>query len=190
MTPTTQDTQDWIEAYKELCLIIKQQHPNIQHIDLYHDQLQFEGQDDPLPERRVFFDFNAPQIDSIGIRAQDMNMLIGVVYAFDTLSDTFEGSDNQAVALEFGSDIRKLHAILQAKSGKNFSALNRVAMTREPAADGIIAYRQTYTCIIRDYSPVEKTETIDLETQNVGVEIQNQTTPAETPMNLYTLPNM
>lgn len=190
MNPTTQETQDWIEAYKELCNIIKQNCPNIQHVDLWHDQFQFESEEYPFPEKTVFLDFNAPSIDSVGIRAQDMNMLVGVIFAFDTLSDTFAGSDNQEVALEFGKEIRVLHAILQARSGNNFSALNRVALTRETAPDGCIAYRQTYTCIVRDYSPLPESVTYNMEQANVGLEVQKQAPPAQTNMELYTLPGM
>ncbi len=155
-------TQDWIEAYKELCTIINTGVPEIKHIDLWYNQLNYEMEEYPYPESTLFIEFNTDNIQSIGNNAQDMFTRIRFIYCFDTLSDTFDGSENQAVALAFGNIIRKLHHILQNKSGDNFSSLDRISLTKVDAPQHCIAYSQTYNCIIRDYSGVLESTEVDL----------------------------
>ncbi len=185
------DNQDWIESYKELCILINKNIPEIKHIDLYHNQLAYEKEEYPFPESSLFIEFNTTSIDTIGIKAQDMNMQIRFIYAFDTLSDTFNGSDNQEIALSFGSVIRKLHSLLQSKSGNNFSSLNRIALLKEPSPEGVIVYAQTYSCIIRDYSATDETTEVILSELSppITAAVEQAPPPAEqTPILPYIIP--
>jgi len=156
------DNQDWTGAYKELCDIITSEVEEVKHTDLWYEQVSHDMDEYPYPPSSVFFDFNASSIETIGIKAQDMSMQIRVIYAFDTLSDTFKGSLNQSIALSFNPVLRKIHKVLQNKSGDNFSSLNRIGFGRVPAVNGCICYAQTYACIIRDYSATDETETVDM----------------------------
>lgn len=168
---TVQEEQDWIEAYLELCAVIRSKVPEIKHIDLWYDQLNYEAEEYPYPEECLFLEFTTVGIDTIGLNVQDMMTQIKFIYAFDTLSDTYDRSVNQAVALSFGKTMRKLHKTLQGLSGSNFSSLNRVGFGKELAPESCIAYGQTYATIIRDYSAMEETETVQL--QNMKVKVNN-----------------
>ena len=167
----TKDTQDWLEAYLELCTLIKATIPEIEHIDLWYDQLSYELQEYPYPPKSLFIDFNATSIDTIGIKAQDMNFNVGFIFAFDTVSDSFDDSPNQAIALEFGTTLRKIHSMIHGLSGDNFSSMNRNGFGKENAPQHCIAYRQTYACIIRDYGAIDDTEETDLGAIPVTLQI-------------------
>lgn len=170
-------TQDWLTAYTELCTAISAAIPEIKHIDLDHDQLLFEKEEYPFPESSLFIAFNTDQIITNGLKVQDMMTQVKFIYAFDTLSDTFNGSENQATALAFGTVMRKLHKLLQNLSGTNFSSLDRIALRKEPSPEGCICYSQTYNCIIRDYSAMTETTTGDLADANVTIDLSSGTPP-------------
>jgi hypothetical protein len=178
-------TQDWIGAYLELCVIISHMITEIEHIDLDHDQLLFESKEYPFPESSLFIQFNTDNIQTIGLNVQDINAQIKFTYAFDTLSDTFNGSENQSTALAFGSVIRKLHALLQNLYGANFSSLDRISLRKESAPEGCIAYSQTYNCIIRDYSGMVETTTGDLQDANITLDLGKGAAPSLPDMNLF-----
>jgi hypothetical protein len=185
----TQDTQDWLGAYLELAELIKTKIPEIQHVDLWYNQLSYETEEYLYPEKSLFIDFRANSIDTIGNNVQEMNFTIGFIFAFDTLSDSFDDSPNQAVALEFGATLRKIHTLLQARSGANFSSLNRIGMDKENAPAACIAYRQTYSAIIMDYGATPVVEEVDLSTLNIAVEVIKNTDPGPVDdINLYQIP--
>lgn len=181
-----QDIQDWINAYLELCELIGKRIPEIIHKDLWYDQLMEE--DYPYPEKCLFIEFNMDNIDSLGKNVQDLMTQISFIYAFDTLSDTYDQSVNQAIALEFGKTNRKIHSLLQSRSGKNFSALNRISIKREPSPQRCIAYRQTYTCIIRDYSALEETKEVDLAELNITPQVVHGDPPPPQDLAMFEIP--
>lgn len=168
----TTDTQDWLAAYLELCILIKAEIPEIEHIDLWYDQLNYEQEEYPFPKHSLFLDFNATSINTVGNKVQEMNFNVGFIHAFDTLSDTFDESPNQSVALEFGVVNRKIHKLLQAKSGDNFSSLDRNGFAKENAPQHVTAYRQTYGCIIQDYGAMDDTAETDLGAIPVTLKIE------------------
>lgn len=177
--------QDWIEAYKELCILIETKVPEIKHIDMDHDQLMFEQEEYPFPETALFMDFSTESIQTVGLKVQNMNMQVKFTLAFDTLSDTFHHSDNQAISLAFGGILRKLHKLLQGKSGTHFSSLDRIGLRRAPAPEACIAYSQIYTCIIVDYAAMDETTEGDMLTANIKMDLRKGEPPAGTDMKLF-----
>jgi len=171
--------QNWGEAYKELSqLIIDPTGPlsEIKHVDLFFEQINNQDEEYPFPEHSVFIDFNADKIETTGKNVQDMNMIVTFYHAFDTLSDSFEGSDNQTTALEFINVNRKIHKLLQGKHGVHFSKLDRVAFGRyRTDSRGVICYFQSYACIIRDYAPYEETQSVQIG----GVSLNNNPAPPQ-----------
>lgn len=179
------NTQDWIEAYKELCKIIKKGIEEVTHVDLWHEQTNYEAEEYPYPMHSVFFEFNTDNIKTIGNNVQDINAIITVYHVFDTLSDTYDQSENQSTALEFGKVIRKIHKTLQGVSGNNFSSLDRTGLGRHPSKEYLLVYKQTYACQIIDYSGQKEYSSVEL----TGISVQNEPLPLITPdRDMYQIP--
>jgi hypothetical protein len=175
-------TQDWIEAYKELCAIIKTNINEIDHIDMFYDQIFSPQSEDPFPPNCVFIEFNTESIKTIGLKAQDLEMAITFYHCFETLSETYHTSDNQAIALAFGAIQRKLHNKLQALTGVNFSSLNRIGLKRIPTPNtSLIVYALTYTSIIRDYAAIDEFTDVTIG----EVTIEEGTAPALTDLGMF-----
>ena len=176
-------TQDWIAAYIELCAIVKTKVTEVTHADLWHQQIDYEDTEYPWPTNSVFFEFNTDDISVIGNGVQNMNAQITVYHAFNTLSDTYDESNNQAIALAFGNTIKKIHNALQATSGVNFSSLNRISLKRYPAPMYLICYAQTYTCIITDYSGSKQYDQSQ-SLNDIGATLEVDNSPPDAPPDL------
>lgn len=146
-------TQDWGEAYKELCALIRAKVPAIKHVDLYYGQEQFIGSDGnwtPFRAPAVFLEFRAAVVQDLGDQAQQLTMDIGVYLLHETVQDTDDRSLGQRRALEFVGLLRQLHATLHSAQGAHFMPLTRTELSRAEAPPFCYFYRQTYRCVIID----------------------------------------
>lgn len=156
------DGQDWLAAYTELCEVInnptdaEKGMPEVKHIDLWHEQIDYEADEYPFPDDSIFLEFNTSGIATTGLKVQDLDMIITFFYVFDTLSDSYHKSDNKEMALSFGTGLMRLHKLMQGRAGLNFSSLDRIALRRVPAPQYLMVYAQSYRCIIRDQSAMDE----------------------------------
>lgn len=149
--------QDWTEAYKELCTIIKAQVTEIQHIDLYYEQLNYLPEEYPFPNHSLFIDMQVEEIETLAKNVQALKCMLTFYHVFYTLSDSFDTSENQSTALEFMPVNKKLHKALQGLSGTNFSPLDRKSNIRVPHQEGYLIIRaQAYESTIMDYSAMKE----------------------------------
>lgn len=151
------EEQDWTEAYKELCNVIRPEDPEkgvpeVKHCDLYHGQIEHAEDDYPWPPSSVFFDFNAVDIKTIGQNVQEMLFAVEVIYAVDLLADTYQKSQTQDISLMFMATCKRIHQVLQGKSGKHYGTMNRVGFRRMPSHPSLMVIAQRYETIIMDYS--------------------------------------
>ena len=154
--------QDWGQAYIELCNLIKNDaNPQlgiaeIQHVDLWHEQTNYLGEEYPFPPNSVFIKFLTRSITTNGNKVQDLNMEITFFYTMDTYADSYKDSDTQALSLAFIQTSKKIHKLLQGLSGVNFSNLDRIDLGNYPAPEYLIVFYQTYSTIIRDMSAMDE----------------------------------
>jgi hypothetical protein len=180
-----QQEQDWTEAYKELCAIIKPAIPAIKHIDLWYEQINYPKEEYPYPEECLFIDFNVNSIDTLGGNVQDLNVTFSFIHVFDTLSDTYNESTNQDIALSFMATQKKLHNLLQGLGGVNFSPMDRVSNKRIPTQEGYLNIREIgYNCIIREYCAAKEYT----ETTITSIGISNAVAPVNTWTDIYSPP--
>ena len=158
--------QDWLEAYKELCVILEAI-PEVKHIDLWHEQIDYLPEEYPWPSGSIFIEFNTNDIETTGLKVQDINAEIDIYFCLDTLADSYNESTTQAIALAFGAVLKKIHKALQGVHGLNFSTLDRRSLRRVSAPQYLMVYKQTYKCIIRDQSAMDEYE--DREIKKVSV---------------------
>lgn len=173
------ESPDWLSAYFEIGEAIKQEStgiPDIKHIDLWHEQVDYVAEEYPWASGSLFVEFAAVDIESTGEKVQDLLMDISFIYVLDTLSETYIESPTADIVKQFGSTLQKLHAFLQGKTGVNYSALNRVGLARVSAPQYLLAYKQVYRCIVRDQSAI--TDTVEALVQSVTVKKNISTAPS------------
>lgn len=155
ITDQNQDAalQDWGEAYKDLCALLRTKLPELKHIDLYYGQEQMVDSDGnwlPFRSPAVFIQFQAAAVNDLGDLAQELLMDITFYLYVETVQDTNDTSTGQARALQFIGLMRKLHQALHNASGEHFGPLSRVGLQRSEAPPYVQMYGQVYRCVMID----------------------------------------
>lgn len=186
------DIQDWVEAYKEICPLVMHPTqkslgiPEIGHIDLWREQIDYDEESYPWANDSLFINFNTLQNETTGNNIQDCVTEVSFIYAKVCMASSFHGSDNQNQALEFGYTNRKIHKMFQGRSGVNFSNMDRVRGPRRlPSPYYLLVYEQVYKCIIRDMTAMDEPAQALL----TGTTLRKQTiTSAVDDSPLFTIP--
>ncbi len=157
ITDQNQDAalQDWGEAYKDLCALLRAKVPELKHIDLYYGQEQMidgDGNWLPFQSPSVFIQFQATGVNDLGDLAQELLMDITIYLYVETVQDTNDASIGQARALQFIGLMRKLHQALHNASSDHFGPLSRVGLSRAEAPPYVQMYGQVYRCVMIDNS--------------------------------------
>lgn len=142
----------WTDLYKELAEKIKTNLPEINWIDLWHDQVQYLTEELPFPTPAIFIAFNTKSCDDKGLLIQDCDTQIDFYLFYETFSDTYLGSYNQDSALEYLRILTDIHTLFHGKSGENHGTLRRVDMKHEESGGSGNLYRISYECVIEDAS--------------------------------------
>lgn len=142
----------WTNLYTELVGIAKAKLPEIEWLDLWHDQVGYLTAELPFPSPALFFSFNVTACDDKGLLQQDCDMSITMYLFFETFSDTYDGAFNQAGALDFLTTMTKIHQAFHGKSGVNFGTLRRTGMKQEESGGAGNLYSITFASIVEDAS--------------------------------------
>jgi hypothetical protein len=178
--------QDWTEAFKEFCLIVKPENPEdalkgipeIRHQDLWHNQTEHLDEEYPWASDTIFYNFKCRQIRTVGLNVQECLFEVDIIYVLDTIADTYHKSDNQAKALLFMERCKRIHHLFQGRSGENFSAMNRTNIYPIPAAPELIVMAQTYETIIMDYTGMREKGEATISSATINGD-QSPNTPAD-----------
>lgn len=185
----------WTDCYKELVEIIRSKDgflasipdeyselrermentPEIEHIDMWHDQISFLDEEHPFPSPSVFIEFNTLGIEDEGLLVQRLHTQIDLRLFYETFSDTYEGAIMREQALAFLDLLTLLGMMLHGKSGKNFGTLRRTHVGREESGGAGNLYRISFECEIIDYTTMEFTSHVDMKDREM--EISNGNLP-------------
>jgi len=141
----------WSELYTEIAEKIKANIEQVRWIDLWHEQVSFLTEELPFPTPAVFIDFNTQETNDNGLLVQELIVQVDLRLFYETFSDSYDGSYNQAGALEFLDRLTELHALFHGKHGKYYSEMRRVDMSREDSGGAGNLYRISFECIVSDY---------------------------------------
>lgn len=142
----------WDDLYVELSTTIKEKLPEVEWVDLWHDQVAYLTDELPFPTPALFLSFNTLGCDDKGLLIQDCDTQIDMYLFYETFSDTYQGSYNQGSALEFLRTLTKIHQTFHGKSGVNYGTLRRVGMGKEESGGAGNLYRISFGCVIEDSS--------------------------------------
>ena len=140
----------WNELYKELAEKITANLPQIQWVDLWHEQISYLTDELPFPAPAVFIAFRTNNIDDKGLKIQDLNMQIDMYLFFETFSDTYQGAYNQNSALDFLATLTDLLKLFHAHHGVNYGQMRRVFVGSEESGNAGNLYRVSFSCNVED----------------------------------------
>ncbi len=145
----------WENLYTELAEKISNNIPEVQWIDLWHNQVGFLTEELPFPTPAVFFSIRMLSAENLGNFAQDANVQIDMYYFYETFLDTYNGAYNKDDALAFLQVVTKLHQLFHGSSGNNYSEMTRIAFAPVDTGSAGNLYRVSFSCKILDESAVK-----------------------------------
>lgn len=165
----------WTDIYKELAEIIIRKNeylatipdeyaelrerlmavPDVLHIDLWHEQVNYLTDEHPFPCPAVFFEFNTVSADDNGRLVQLLNTQVDLHVFWETFDDTYVGAVMQEEALKFMDLLTLLNMLFHGRSGGDFNTLRKTSINREETGGAGNLYRMTFECQVHDYSAQE-----------------------------------
>ena len=126
--------------------------PEFQHIDLWHNQVDYLSEEHPFPTPAIFFEFNTVKVDDAGELTQNTDLQVDMHIYWETFSDTYEGATMQDEALQFLDLLLLVGLMFHGRSGKNFHQMRRSGTQREETGGAGNLYRITFQTLITEFS--------------------------------------
>ncbi len=142
----------WTDLYKEVAQRIQDRIPEIQWVDLWHEQVSYLSEDIPFPTPAAFIAFRLDNCEDLSQLIQKCDLQVDIYLFFETFSDSYLGSFNQDSATEYLRILTKLHTCFHGISGEHFFQMSRVAMGREESGGAGNFYRISFNCNVEDAS--------------------------------------
>lgn len=143
--------------------------PDFQHIDLWHDQVDYLSEEHPFPTPAIFFEFNTLDIDDAGELIQTVNLQIDMHIFWETFSDTYEGAAMQEEALQYLDLLLLTGLMFHGRSGKNFHQMRRSGTNREESGGSGNLYRISFQTIVSEFSAINLKQITQDEQREIGV---------------------
>ena len=147
--------ENWQDLYVELAERIVEKMPEIQWVDLWHNQVGFLAEEHPFGTPAVFIGLRSSQTNDIGELVQVVDLQVDFYLYYETFLDTFQGAYNQEGALAFTKSLDALFGNFHGTSGKNYSSMRRVAFAPVDTGTAGNLYQVTFECKLSDNSAVE-----------------------------------
>ncbi len=139
--------QNWTHLYTELATKITDHLPEVEWVDLWHNQVNFLEDEHPFPTPAVFLNFRSLQIDDAGKKVQQVRLQVDCFLFYETFADTYNGSSNQESALAFLQLLNDLYALLHGSSGENYSSMRRIAFNPVDTGNAGNLYQLSFECL-------------------------------------------
>lgn len=167
--------QNWKDLYTELCTKLQADVPAIKWLDLWHNQVNFLGDEHPFSSPAVFLDFRILETTDSGEKVQGLRLQVDTYIFYETFADTYLGSWNQESALSFLDIINDVFACLHGTSGENYSEMRRIGFNPVDTGGAGNLYQQSFECTLMDYAAMKAWE--DATGNEIGLAVGD--TPAK-----------
>lgn len=144
--------QKFTDAYLEICTRIGTKMPYIKWVDLWHNQVNFLDEEHPFPTPAIFLGFRTQKQDETGQKAVDKIWQIDMYLFYETFSDTFKGSHNQASAIDFLKALDDMTKYFHAWNGSHLGSLSDLGTRPVETGGSGNLYVRSFSCNLRDYA--------------------------------------
>lgn len=130
--------------------------PRLQWADLNRGQLQHLTKELGIPLPAVLISF--PEIDYtlLGAGLRDGETVIRITSLFESFADSYFGSVNQDIALQYLEFNDLLYQTLEGLKGASFTDLNRIKETEDDDHDFLIVTNTDYSCSLIEVGAIKQ----------------------------------
>lgn len=144
--------------------------PEFEHIDLWHNQVDYLSEEHPFPTPAIFFEFNTLQVDDAGELVQYTDLQIDIHVYWETFSDTYQGARMQEEALQYLDLLLLVGLMFHGRSGKYFHQMRRSGTQREETGGAGNLYRISFQTIVSEFSGLNLKQITQDESRDVAIE--------------------
>lgn len=126
--------------------------PEIMHVDLWHDQVDYLSEEHPFPTPAVFFGFTTLNVADNGELMQTTDLQVDIYVFYETFADTYQKAKMQNEALEFLDLLLMVGLMFHGRSGEHFHQMRRSGTYRQESGGSGNLYRLQFQTNVSEFS--------------------------------------
>lgn len=126
--------------------------PAIEHVDLWHDQVDYLSEEHPFPTPAVFFGFTTLNVADNGELMQTTDLQVDIYVFWETFSDTYNDAVMKEEALMYLDLLLMVGLMFHGRSGEYFHQMRRSGTYRQESGGSGNLYRLQFQTNISEFS--------------------------------------
>ena len=144
--------------------------PDIQHVDLWHDQVDYLSEEHPFATPAVFFGFTTLNVADNGELMQTTDLQVDIYVFWETFNDTYKGAKMQEEALQYLDLLLMVGLMFHGRSGEHFHQMRRSGTYRQESGGSGNLYRLQFQTNINEFSGLNLHTYVRDESKEVEVQ--------------------
>lgn len=126
--------------------------PAIEHVDLWHDQVDYLSEEHPFPTPAVFFGFTTLNVADNGELMQTTDLQVDIYVFWETFADTYNDAVMKEEALMYLDLLLMVGLMFHGRSGEHFHQMRRSGTYRQESGGSGNLYRLQFQTNITEFS--------------------------------------
>lgn len=143
--------------------------PDIEHVDLWHDQVDYLSEEHPFPTPAVFFGFTTLNVADNGELMQTTDLQVDIYVYYETFADTYNGAKMQNEALEFLDLLLMIGLMFHGRSGEHFHQMRRSGTYRQESGGSGNLYRLQFQTNVSEFSGLNLHNHVTMEERELEI---------------------
>ena len=143
--------------------------PDIQHVDLWHDQVDYLSEEHPFATPAVFFGFTTLNVADNGELMQTTDLQVDIYVYWETFSDTYKGAKMQEEALQYLDLLLMVGLMFHGRSGEHFHQMRRSGTYRQESGGSGNLYRLQFQTNVSEFSGLNLHNFVAMEERDLEV---------------------
>lgn len=160
--------------------------PDIRHVDLWHDQVDYLSEEHPFPTPAVFFGFTTLNVADNGELMQTTDLQVDIYVYYETFADTYSGSVTQKEALIYLDLLLMIGLMFHGRSGEHFHQMRRSGTYRQESGGSGNLYRMQFSTNVSEFSALNLHTLVTVPDKEVEVTLGKRA-DTDKGINLYQL---
>jgi hypothetical protein len=155
--------------------------PAIEHVDLWHDQVDYLSEEHPFPTPAVFFGFQTLNVADNGELMQTTDLQVDIYVFWETFADTYNDAVMKEEALMYLDLLLMVGLMFHGRSGEHFHQMRRSGTYRQESGGSGNLYRMQFQTNISEFSGLNLHTYVKDEGKEVEVVWNNSMRPDNGP---------
>lgn len=143
--------------------------PDIQHVDLWHGQVDYLSEEHPFQTPAVFFGFTTLNVSDNGELMQTTDLQVDIYVFYETFADTYKGARMECEALEFLDLLLMIGLMFHGRSGEHFHQMRRSGTFRQESGGSGNLYRLQFQTNVSEFSGLNLHNHVTMEDRKLEI---------------------